>query len=203
MIRRTFILGIITVLVVIYGAWDLIQTRSKRHSASHQGIKIAAATAKPSIHKNTLLKPSPLPGGDAPEAQKQRGSENKSQREKTKNPSGDLQRLPRVAGLTLLQRQRMEMEWGRDPFIRADLEWRGGSKGLQSTLKHDEAKLDLALKGIVRFGARRIAIINDKTYLAGDLVAGWRVEKIGTDRVVMQKGDERLTLVMQRPEEVR
>ncbi|MBW2305779.1 MAG: hypothetical protein JRG73_02490 [Deltaproteobacteria bacterium] len=204
MTRRTLILGIFTVLVVIYGAWDLNQTRSRQRSTSSKGAKVAAAvTNRSALRKNISPPPSSLPGGDAHEVQKQGGDLNKSEGKQAVNPRVDLLRLPRVADLTPLQRQRMEMEWDRDPFVRGDLEWESEQEGLRNPSIHQEADRGLALKGIVRFGARCIAIINDKTYLPGELAEGWRVVKIISDRVVMQRGDERLTLFMQRPEEVR
>jgi len=203
MTRRAIILGIVLILVVMYGAWDTIQNRSRRHSARRLDSKATATTAAGPVLENVQndasTASSPLPGGDAPATKRKPGQGVEASTFKISLP-----KLPRVACLTQLQRQRVKDDWGRDPFIRAGLGNQDGGPGtpVSYPVLIDEAQV-LVLKGVVRFGARFIAIINDKTYLPGDLVDGWRVEKIDPDRVIMQKGEEQMTLVIDRLQDVR
>lgn len=204
MIRRTIILGIITVIVVMYGIWETIQTRARRAPASPVEVKAASTPAAQDVPKKPSPAPAPLPGGDVPAVKEKGEREKPGKGEKASAPSQSLPALPRVADLTHPQRQRVAVDWGRDPFIAAGLDYGSASGTLPGDAgRPDEAQTPV-LKGIVRFGARHIAIISDKTCLPGDMVQGWRVEKIGPDKVILRKGDERLTLALEkRMQEVR
>jgi hypothetical protein len=197
MTKRTIILGIIMVLVVVYGAWDIMESRSRRRSTRLLNGKGNASVSMLQNSQNKVaMASSPLSGRSAPGVGQTEARESMPRGEKALW-------FPMLADLTQLQRQRADAHWGRDPFIRAGLNQGGLPGSTPDGPERGDSAQTLSLNGVVRFGARRIAIINDKTYLPGDIVGGWRVEKIDPDQVIIKKQEERLTLVIHRLREVR
>jgi hypothetical protein len=205
MTRRTIILGIITVIVVMYGIWDTIETRARRAPARSVEVKTPSIAPYPvaqDVLKKTSPAPAPLPGGDVPTAKERADGEKPGKWEKASGSPKSLPVLPEMADLTHLQRQRANADWGRDPFISAGLDYGSAPGTVPADAGRPYEAQAPALNGIVRFGARHIAIINDKTCLPGDEVQGWRVEKIYPDKVNLRKGEDRLTLAIKRLQEV-
>ncbi len=74
----------------------------------------------------------------------------------------------------------------RDPFI-STLDWQEVDKN--SPVRKAELT-DLALKGLLWNKVHPVAIINDQILETGDNYAGWKVEKIERDGVILSSKDK-------------
>ncbi len=74
-------------------------------------------------------------------------------------------------------------KWGTDPFTR---DW-----------VLSEAIKDLQLKAITQSGNKAYALINDQILETGEMIQGKRIVSIENDKVVLEQGERRFTLVLE------
>ena len=80
-------------------------------------------------------------------------------------------------------------QWSEDPFRGLGVDWERSAivgEGAAGTGDDVEA-LTLALEGVSFGGRGAFAVINGKTLAPGESIAGYRVEKISLNRVVLEK----------------
>jgi hypothetical protein len=89
--------------------------------------------------------------------------------------------------LLSLQKERAELDWGRDPFSKA-------------VRKEFYSGTSLVLKGIsLGREGRGYALINDEVVTVGDTISGYQVMEVEKNRVFLKKEEESFYLVL--PEE--
>ena len=81
-----------------------------------------------------------------------------------------------------LQREFLKMEWGRDPF------------SLPERKETPASKTNLQLMGILSRSGKKIAIINKTFVRPGDVLQGYSVTAIESDRVVLNKDGQETVL---------
>lgn len=79
--------------------------------------------------------------------------------------------------------------WGKDPFMKA------GDRG--RPVAEDLGPKNLVVEGIISNGNRAMAIINNGFYRKGDIIDGFVIKDIRTDRVILQRGGKDYTLRME------
>ncbi len=90
--------------------------------------------------------------------------------------------IPVAKPPSALAKEKPEEEWGEDPFVR--------EFSAISEIK------DLRLTAITISESRSYALINDQILAVGDEIAGKKVVAIEKDKVVVEKGGRRFTLLL-------
>ncbi len=95
------------------------------------------------------------------------------------------------------QRERLTMEWGRDPFFGA---W--GQEGEeQGPVDYSEEETkepsELSLTAISWMAENPIALINKQLVSEGEFVLGYEVVEIQRDKVILRKGDKKHVLTLE------
>jgi hypothetical protein len=79
-------------------------------------------------------------------------------------------------------------KWGKDPFVRFEDRDRSAEDNMAPT--------DLHVEGIISDESRALVIINGGFYRKGDMINGFVIEQISSDKVMLLKGDKRYVLRM-------
>lgn len=141
------------------------------------GIVIFIALVAGSLKK----KPAKGPAQEsAPAAQSLSGSPDKTDSQ----PAPSLSASSTDEGDLALQKERMKLDWGRDPF-----------NSLRSTKDYQRSSLEL--KGI-SLGKNKngFAFINSEIVKKGDTIGEYEVTEIQRNRVLLRKGQQSFYLVM-------
>lgn len=83
----------------------------------------------------------------------------------------------------------------RDPFLRLVDE-----HGVIYNYDQRVVQTDLNLEGILAGGGENLAIINSDIVTVGDMVGAYTVEGISTDTVILRKGQDELSLTLNKEE---
>lgn len=80
--------------------------------------------------------------------------------------------------------------WKEDPFYNQRFVYR------RVVRKQTPAEVQLNLKAISYSGKNSVVMINDRIMMVGDIIHGYRINKILPNQVVLSKGSENKTLIL-------
>ncbi len=89
-----------------------------------------------------------------------------------------------------LQEERMEMDWGSDPFLAPPEIEKDPGPEPEEDVEEEEAEPPIVLRGIASLNGRRQALIGIKTVTVGDTVRGYEVVSISEYAVTLRKEGE-------------
>ena len=89
------------------------------------------------------------------------------------------------------QRERLNMEWGSDPFFAEEQE-----EEIEEDVEEEKASeiSELSLKGISWVSDNAVALINTQAVTEKELILGYEVIDIQKDKVILRKGDKKYEL---------
>jgi len=85
-------------------------------------------------------------------------------------------------------------EWPRDPFVTQDVEDDIVVAKIRQTAVIPSG--EYLLQGILVVGGEPACVLNDLTFLVGDMIEDWRVEYIGHNEVLLVRASENKRLVL-------